>query len=68
MEEQAINRVHRLGQVYPVRVKHFLMQGTVEERILSLQKKKAALVKGTLGASSEEARAMRVEDLKMLFD
>ena len=33
-----------------------------------LQKKKAALVKGALGASSEETRAMRVEDLKMLFD
>lgn len=68
VEEQAINRVHRIGQVFPVRVKRFLMQHSVEDRILELQKKKASLVKGALGAQDqEEAKAMRLEDLKLLF-
>ena len=68
VEEQAINRVHRIGQAYPVRVKRFVVQHSVEDRILELQKKKSALVKGALGgASAEEAKAMRVEDLKWLF-
>lgn len=68
VEEQAINRVHRIGQAYPVRVKRFFMQHSVEDRILELQRKKSALVKGALGGQgAEEARAMRVEDLKYLF-
>ena len=56
------------GQAYPVRVKRFLMQHSVEDRILQLQTKKSALVKGALGAhAGEEAKAMRVEDLRYLF-
>jgi SNF2 family DNA or RNA helicase len=69
VEEQAINRVHRIGQAYPVRVKRFFMQHSVEDRILELQKKKSALVKGALGGGQggDDAKAMRVEDLKYLF-
>ena len=68
MEEQAINRVHRIGQCYPVRVKRFLMQHSVEDRILELQQKKSALVKGALGGQGgAEAKAMKLEDLKYLF-
>ena len=33
VEEQAINRIHRIGQRYPVRVKHFMMSDSVEVRI-----------------------------------
>jgi DNA repair protein RAD5 len=66
VEEQAINRIHRIGQRYPVSVKRFLMERSVEERILELQKRKEALVKGAL-AQGEDAKAMRVEDLKELF-
>ena len=43
------------------------MQNSVEERIMQLQRRKQALVKGTLETSKEEARAMRMEDLKLLF-
>merc|ERR1719231_1788168 len=69
VEEQAINRVHRIGQAYPVRVKRFLMQHSVEDRILELQQKKSALVKGALGAQGEQetTKAQRVEELKWLF-
>ena len=69
VEEQAINRIHRIGQAYPVRVKHFVVQNSVEDRILELQKKKSNLVKGALGGGGgdEESKAMRIEDLKHLF-
>ena len=51
-----------------VRIKRFLMQNTVEDRIQLLQAKKTALVKGALGGKdSADAKAMRLEDLKMLF-
>lgn len=67
VEEQAINRIHRIGQAHPVRVKHFVVQNTVEDRILELQKKKSALVKGALGGNDEESKQMRIEDLRALF-
>lgn len=33
-EEQAIDRIHRIGQHRAVKVIRFIMQGTIEERIL----------------------------------
>ena len=68
VEEQAIDRVHRIGQRYPVVVRHFLMQGSVEARILELQRKKMAMVNSALGGGTkEEAAKMRLDELKMLF-
>jgi SNF2 family DNA or RNA helicase len=70
VEEQAIDRVHRIGQSHAVRVKRFLMQHTVEDRILQLHAKKTALVKGALDArdpSDYKERATRLEDLKFMF-
>ena len=68
VEEQAIDRVHRIGQPYAVRVKRFIVQHTVEDRILALQAKKTAMVKGALGARDpSETKAMRLEDLKFMF-
>ena len=32
-----MDRVHRIGQIYPVIVTRFIMQGTVEEKMLELQ-------------------------------
>lgn len=43
VEEQAIDRVHRIGQRRPVRVVRYLCKGTVEERILEVQVRGAAL-------------------------
>ena len=37
VEEQAIDRVHRLGQLNEVSVKRFVVAGTVEDKMLALQ-------------------------------
>jgi len=67
-EQQAIDRVHRLGQTKDVSVKRFIIKGTVEERIMKLQEKKKLLAKGTLAMTNKERKQFRLEDLKMLFE
>ena len=39
VEAQAIDRIHRIGQVRPVKVHRIVIAETVEDRILELQKK-----------------------------
>ena len=43
IEDQAINRAHRLGQKETVFVKRFVSQGTIEERIAEVLEKKRQL-------------------------
>lgn len=38
VEEQAIDRIHRIGQTRPVTVKRFVMKDTCEERILTARR------------------------------
>jgi SNF2 family DNA or RNA helicase len=43
VENQATDRAHRIGQTQTVFVYKLVAQGTIEERILALQERKAAL-------------------------
>jgi superfamily II DNA or RNA helicase len=52
--EQRIGRVHRLGQHRPVRVVHFIAQGTIEEGMLSLLAFKSAMFSGVLDGGQDE--------------
>jgi superfamily II DNA or RNA helicase len=52
--EQRIGRVHRLGQHRPVRVVHFISQGTIEEGMLSLLGFKTAMFAGVLDRGEDE--------------
>jgi superfamily II DNA or RNA helicase len=49
VEEQAIARAHRIGQQQPVLVYRLVVEGSIEERMLALQARKAALADGILG-------------------
>lgn len=68
IEEQAIDRAHRLGQTRPVQVHRILVQKTVEDRILSLQDEKREIIEGALdeNAASQISR-LGVRELKFLF-
>ena len=52
--EQRIGRVHRLGQRRPVRVNHFIAQGTIEEGMLSLLTFKRGMFAGVLDGGTNE--------------
>ena len=49
VERQATDRAHRIGQDRPVFVYKLIVAGSIEERILELQARKAALAEGVLG-------------------
>jgi superfamily II DNA or RNA helicase len=52
--EQRIGRVHRLGQQRPVRVCHFVSQGSIEEGMLGVLAFKKALFGGALDGGDDE--------------
>jgi len=52
--EQRVGRVHRLGQQRPVRVLHFIAQGTIEEGMLGLLAFKSAMFSGVLDDGQDE--------------
>ena len=55
VEDQAINRVHRIGQRQQVTVTRFLTTGTVEERIDEVLRKKRALFDEIISSQRREA-------------
>jgi hypothetical protein len=68
IETQAIDRCHRVGQTRPVRVYRLVMKDTIEERLLNVQKAKAALGKGSLQKLNiQEEKMAKVTTLKDLF-
>lgn len=69
VEQQAIDRVHRLGQTRDVHITHYIMNDSVEQGIVKLQKRKEDLADFTLQrklSKLEEAKK-RIENLKDLF-
>lgn len=65
VEEQAIMRIHRIGQTKQVSIKRFIVKDTVEERMLQVQARKQRMISGAL--TDQEVRSARIEELKMLF-
>ena len=70
VEEQAIDRAHRIGQTREVKVVRFTVRGTVEDRILALQDRKRAMVAAAFGEDAEgcaNRAQLSMEDLVFLF-
>ncbi|MCJ1280957.1 hypothetical protein MMC26_000275 [Xylographa opegraphella] len=68
IEEQAIDRAHRIGQRRPVQVHRILIPNTVEDRIIALQDTKRAVIEGALdeNASASIGR-LGTRELAFLF-
>ncbi len=49
VEDQATDRAHRIGQTRPVQVHRMITQGTVEERVAELLRRKRSLADAVLG-------------------
>ena len=68
IENQAIDRVHRIGQERDVNVIRFCVKDTIEDRVLQIQQRKSVLVDNALGGkSTEHNRKERIENLKLMF-
>ncbi len=69
VEEQAVNRLHRLGQTKPVFIYRLITPGTVEERIQDLKEFKHGLAEGVLGTQHIlQALANTYRSLKDLIE
>jgi len=66
-ENQATDRAHRLGQDKPVFVYKLIAAGSIEEKIVALQEKKAALADGILSEDGAAAVKFSPDDLQALF-
>ncbi|SAK87445.1 SNF2-related protein [Caballeronia temeraria] len=66
-ENQATDRAHRIGQDKPVFVYKLVAAGSIEERILEMQERKAALAAGILSEDSRAVEKFSAEDIDALF-
>ena len=53
VEDQATDRAHRIGQKKTVYVVKMIASGSVEERVLALQRRKQAVIQATVGTTDE---------------
>ncbi|KAM1373317.1 hypothetical protein ACFX2I_024033 [Malus domestica] len=67
VERQAQDRIHRIGQYKPIRIMRFVIENTIEDRILKLQEKKELVFEGTIGGASDALAKLTEADLRFLF-
>lgn len=64
---QAMDRAHRLGQKKVVNVHRLIMRGTLEEKVMSLQKFKLSVANAVINAENSSLKTMNTDQLLDLF-
>ncbi len=67
VEQQATDRVHRMGQKNRVFVYKYIVKNSVEEKILELQEKKKKLSDHLIQSEKNMVRDLTMEDLELIF-
>jgi SNF2 family DNA or RNA helicase len=66
-EAQAADRAHRIGQENPVFVYRMIAAGTIEEKVLALQQRKARLFSAVLDDEDLFAQSLTADDIRELL-
>jgi superfamily II DNA or RNA helicase len=67
VEQQAIDRTHRIGQTKNIFAYRMICKDTIEDKILQLQDKKRALAKELIADDSSFVKSLSREDVEYLF-
>ena len=67
VEQQAIDRTHRIGQTKNIFAYRMICKDTIEDKILKLQEKKRALAKDIISDDSSFVKTLSREDVEYLF-
>ncbi len=67
VEAQATDRAHRIGQTRTVTSIKLIATGTVEEKVLEMQREKAALLRELLDESAVQTSKVSLKDLRDLI-
>lgn len=67
VEQQAIDRSHRIGQDRNVFIYKFITQNSIEEKIVALQNKKKSLATSLITTEESFVKSLSQEDLKELL-
>jgi hypothetical protein len=68
VEDQATDRAHRIGQKRTVYSVKLIAEGTVEERVLAMQRRKQAVISATVGSTDADVmRSLSLDDIRGLL-
>jgi SWI/SNF-related matrix-associated actin-dependent regulator of chromatin subfamily A3 len=70
IEDQAVDRVHRLGQKKDCRVFRLVVEGTIEDNVLSIQQDKRKLIRLAFGEKKgkrDDVKTGRLADIQRLL-
>ncbi|MEU4418984.1 DEAD/DEAH box helicase, partial [Nocardia salmonicida] len=68
VEAQAVDRAHRIGQDKPVMVYRLVASNTIEEKVMELKGRKAALFAQVVDGDGAMASELSADDVRALFD